>query len=78
MGARRIRREQRRADMAASRLRNGPRKEDERDRRDKRMKDLIAKGKPPYTPAVVSWLSAKLGKPGRLITTDDVAAAVKS
>jgi hypothetical protein len=64
--------------MAASRLRNGPRKEGERDRRDKRMKELIKKGKPPYTPAVISWLSAKLDKPGRLITPEDVAAVMKT
>ena len=78
MGARRIRREQRRTDMAKSREANGPRKEDERERRDKRMKELLGKGKPPYTPAIVSWLSAKLGKPGRLITTEDVASVLKN
>ncbi len=77
MGARRIRRELRQVDMAASRLVNGERKVGERARRDKRMKELVKKGKPPYTPAIQSWLSAKLDKPSRLITTDEVAALLK-
>jgi hypothetical protein len=72
MGARRIRREQRQADMAESRHRNGIRKTGERERREKRMLEMVRKGKPPYTPTVLSWLSAALGKPGRLITQDDV------
>jgi hypothetical protein len=72
MGARRIRREQRREDMAESRHRNGIRKSKERDRRDSRMMEVIKKGKVPYTPPVLSWLSARLNKPGRLITQDDV------
>lgn len=72
MGARRIRREQRQVDMAASRLENGIKKVDERARRATRMKELIKKGTPPYTPAIQSWLSATLGKPSRLITEDDV------
>ena len=72
MGARRIRREQRAADMAESRHRNGILKTKERARRDNRMLDMIKKGKLPYTPPVLSWLSAKLNKPGRLITPEDV------
>ena len=72
MGARRIRREQRRFDMAESRKRNGVRKTAERGRRDKRMTDLVKAGKLPYTPAVMSWLSSQLDKPGRLITKEDV------
>ena len=77
MGARRIRRELRQFDMAASRLVNGERKAGEHARRDLRMKQLIKKGKPPYTPAIQSWLSSKLNKPARLITTDDVAKLMK-
>jgi hypothetical protein len=72
MGARRIRREQRRADMAESRHRNGIRKTKERARRDVRMLEMIRGGKVPYTPPVLSWLSARLDKPGRLITQADV------
>jgi hypothetical protein len=72
MGARRIRREQRQVDMADSRLRNGIAKVKERARRDARMLETIKKGKLPYTPPVLSWLSARLNKPGRLITPDDV------
>lgn len=72
MGARRIRREQRQVDMAASRHDNGLRKAGERARRDTRMKELVKKGQLPFTPPVLSWLSVQLNKPGRLITADDV------
>src|SRR5205807_2517814 len=76
MGARRIRREQRRDDMAESRHRNGIRKAKERGRRDSRMKQIVKKGKLPYAPPVMSWLSAQLDKPGRLITQKDVQSLV--
>jgi hypothetical protein len=58
--------------MAESRLRNGIVKVKERARRDARMRDTLKKGKPPYSPAVLSWLSVQLNKPGRLITPEDV------
>ena len=72
MGARRIRREQRRVDMARSRLVNGVRKVKERARRQDRLREIVKKGKLPYSPTVMSWLSAELGKPSRLITQDEV------
>ncbi len=72
MGARRIRREQRQVDMAESRHRNGILKAKERTRRDSRMRTIISKGQLPFTPPVLSWLSAQLDKPGRLITAEDV------
>lgn len=78
MGARRIRREQRREDMAASRRRNGPRKVKERARRQKRMLELIQASKMPYTPAVLSWLSVELDKPSRQITQADVDGLVRN
>jgi hypothetical protein len=77
MGARRIRREQRQIDMAESRRTNGMLKTAERERRQKRMIDLIKKSKAPYTPVIMSWLSATLDKPSRQITTEDVAKVVK-
>jgi hypothetical protein len=71
MGARRIRREQRAFDMAKSRRENGMRKTKERVRRDARMAEALKKGKLPYTPAVMSWLSARLDKPsGRIVQAD--------
>ena len=76
MGARRIRREQRQIDMKESRHRNGILKVKERVRRDKRMADLVRKGKPPYTPSVLSWLSIQLGKPAGKITEEDVKKLV--
>jgi hypothetical protein len=72
MGMRRIRRDQRQVDQADSRLRNGKLKEKERARRDVRLLEAVKKGKLPYLPHVMSWLSTKLDKPSRLITQDDV------
>jgi hypothetical protein len=72
MGARRIRREQRRVDMAESRRTNGMRKMKERARRETRMLEILRKGKLPYTPPVLSWLSAELDKPARQIVQADV------
>jgi hypothetical protein len=68
---------QRQADMAKSRAENGPRKVAERARRDERMTALVKGGKLPYTPPVLSWLSVKLDKPGRLITQTDVDGLLK-
>jgi len=72
MGARRIRREQRDVDQAASRVRNGVDKIKERARRNARMLETVKKGKLPFTPPVMSWLSVQLDKPSRLITQPDV------
>jgi hypothetical protein len=72
MGARRIRREQRRYDMAESRRRNGMVKTKERARRHARMIEAIKQGPPPYSPTVMSWLSAELGKPSKQITQEDL------
>jgi hypothetical protein len=79
MGARRIRREQRREDMAKSRMTNGMRKMHERDRRKQRMIELIKKqGKLPYTPVVMSWLSVELDTPSRLIQQAEVDKVVRA
>ena len=72
MGARRIRREQRRFDQNLSRRVNGMKKDDERQRRAERMKQLIGKAKFPYTPVIRSWLSEQLGVPTSRITEDDI------
>ena len=74
MGARRIRREQRRVDMAESRRVNGTRKAKERARREDRLLEMLKKGKLPYTPTVMSWLSATLDKPATRIVQADVDA----
>ncbi len=79
MGARRIRREQRREDMAESRINNGMRKMYERERRKLRMVDCIKKqGQLPYTPVVMSWLSMELDKPSRLIKQEEVNSVIGS
>src|SRR5262249_42951199 len=72
MGARRIRREQRQVDMAESRHRNGILKTNERARRARRIKEMLAKGSLPYTPPVMSWLSAGLGRPSKQIRGEAV------
>ncbi len=72
MGARRIRREQRRVDMDLSRRTNGMLKMHERERRRIRMTELLKKGKLPYTPSIMSWLSAELDKPSTRIVQADV------
>ena len=77
MGARRIRREQRRFDMALSRRTNGMIKMKERQRRQKRMLEILKAGKFPYTPAVRSWLSATLDKPFTRIQEADVQALLQ-
>jgi hypothetical protein len=72
MGARRIRREQRQFDMVQSRIRNGKVKKKERQRRQARLVEMVKKGKLPYTPTVMSWLSVALDKPSSRITPQDV------
>jgi hypothetical protein len=78
MGARRIRREQRREDMSDSRYRNGIRKTKERARRDARMLETVKKGKLPYAPAVMTWLSEKTGKRSSLLTQAEVDRLAKA
>jgi len=63
-------------DMAESRRVNGMRKDKERIRRDRRMAEIIQKNKFPYTPAIMSWLSARLGKPSSRIVEADVQKAL--
>jgi hypothetical protein len=77
MGARRIRREQRRVDMKQSRLVNGIRKVKERARRQNRLREIVKAGKLPYAPHVMSWISAELDKPARLIKQEEIDAWAK-
>lgn len=78
MGARRIRREQRQVDMRRSRIENGALKVKERARRELRVLGQVEKGKLPYAPAVMSWLSQELAKPSRQISQADVDSLIKS
>jgi len=64
--------------MAKSRQVNGMLKTKERARRDQRMLGFVEKGKLPYLPSVMSWLSSKLNKPSKQITQADVTQLVKS
>lgn len=51
-------------------------KEAERDRRDARMAAKAKSQKPPFTQAVMSWLSRKLDMPASRITPADVKKLV--
>ena len=62
---------------AISRTVNGHLKRKERANRDKRMVELVRNGKFPYTPAIQSWISVKVGKPFTQITEDQAKALVK-
>ncbi|MGL4549548.1 MAG: hypothetical protein ACRC33_00060 [Gemmataceae bacterium] len=72
MGIRRVRRMQRQFDMAKSRRENGMVKSKERVRRDLRITALVKKGKLPYIPSVMSWLSEKLDMPSSKIQQADI------
>ncbi len=72
MGARRQRLDLRQQDQIESRKRNGVLKKKEQARRDARMVEWVEKGTLPYIPPVMSWLSAKLGKPSKRVTKEDI------
>ncbi|OWK43476.1 hypothetical protein [Fimbriiglobus ruber] len=63
-----------RANGRITRVENGHLKRKQRANRDKRFTELVGKGQFPYTPAVQSWLSEKLGKPATQITEVEVKA----
>lgn len=73
----RLRYDRIRDNSAISRTVNGHLKRKERANRDERMAGLIKAGKFPYTPAVQSWISTKLGKPFSQVKEDEVKALVK-
>jgi hypothetical protein len=63
---------------AVSRTVNGHLKRKERASRDARITKLINAGTFPYTPAIQSWISTKLGIPFSQVTEADVKALVKT
>ncbi len=72
MGARRDRLDGRLAKAIKTRRQNSPLKTKERSRRAANMIALIKRSEPPYTPAVMSWLSRQLSKPAKKITPKDI------
>lgn len=78
MGVRRDRKNLTLAKQHASRIENGHEKRKERVRRDSRLKAMLQKGKLPYTPTVMSWLSAAIDKPTTQITQADVDQYLKA
>jgi hypothetical protein len=73
----RRRMDQIRDDHAVSRTVNGHLKRKEQANRDKRMATLINKGTFPYTPAIQSWISVKLGVPFTRVTEEQAKSLVK-
>jgi len=72
MGQRRDYLDGRQIKAIAVRQANSVLKARERLRRDKKMLEIVKQGKMPYTPGVMSWLSAKLGKKASSITQKDI------
>jgi len=66
------RRRRDRIDAVETKSRNRGSKERESARRDVRMLAAVRQGSQPYSPAVMSWLSRKLDKPARKITSEDL------
>ena len=76
MVGRKEKRTRRQTDAIATKLENRPVKEAERARRDLRMVAKLKSGKPPFAPAVMSWLSRKLDKRASLVTAKDIRGLV--
>ena len=76
MGARRDRLDGRLAKAIKTRRHKSPIKTKERSRRAANMIALIKRSKPPYTPAVMSWLSRELDKPAKKITPQEIKGLV--
>ena len=74
MGIRHERLEFRKAKAIKIRRRNAPVKAAERLRRETAMLARLRRSQPPYTPAMLSWLSRKLDKPASQITPKDIKA----
>lgn len=73
----RVRYDRIRDNSAISRTKNGHLKRKERANRDERMVKLVKGGTFPYTPAVQSWLSVKIGLPFTQVTEEQVKELVK-
>jgi hypothetical protein len=73
----RLRMDQIRDDHAVSRTVNGHLKRKERANRDRRMMALIQGGAFPFTPAIQSWISIRLGRPFSQVTEDQAKELAK-
>ena len=76
MGQRRDRFDQRLANQTSTRRENSLKKDSERVRKSELNTKLVKEGKFPFTPALMSWLSAEMGKKSSQITEADVKAFV--
>ena len=69
--------ERRRLDAVETKATNRRAKTKERARRDERMVRKLRAGSLPYTPEVMSWVSAKLDKRSGQLTQDDIARLLR-
>lgn len=76
MVGRKQKRTRRAVDAIATKAENRPLKESERRRRDARMMLKLKSCKPPFSPAVMSWLSRKLDKKASAVTPQEVKALI--
>jgi len=74
MGQRRDRLDGRTMNAEATRKINSLKKYRERCRREEFMLGFIKSGKMPYTPGIMSWITAKLGKKASQVTKSDIKA----
>jgi len=70
---RRVRLDHRLEQQGINRRTNGPRKRAERARRDARMRAQLQQATDGrYSPALASWIAAKLGRPARQATPEQI------
>ncbi len=69
-------RRRRRTDAEETKAENRVVKTKERTRRNARMLEKIKTASPPYTPAVMSWLSQRLDKQASKIRPEDIKSLV--
>lgn len=72
MVGRKQKRTRRQTDAIATKAENRPLKEAERRRRDERMRLKLRSAKPPFAPALMSWMSQKLEKRASQVTAQDI------
>lgn len=76
--SRKLRKTLQKQDQRRSRIENGAKKNKERDRKEIRLKAALTKGMLPYTPTIMSWLSAALDTPSKQIVQADIDAFLKA
>jgi type VI protein secretion system component VasF len=76
--SRKLRKTLQKQDQRRSRIENGAKKNKERVRKEVRLKAALANGMLPYTPTIMSWLSAALDTPSKQIVQADIDTFLKA